>query len=293
MTEAQRTRFEALLTSNKQQFTMPDRVVTRSDVLHRIRLYPDAQIVNVRPHRLAPEDMAELEEKVNELLARGRIEASESAWGAPVVFVWKKDKTKRMCIDYRGLNRWVVPIGHPAPDAAEFFDALGGAGVFTALDAQNAYWHIPIAPEDRYLTAFNTHIGTYQWNCLPFGLRTSAAGFQRWIDRMFQAERNKFVVVFLDDILVYSHDVDKHLEHLDTVFQRLRENGLYLKFGKCKWLQESVSYLGHVVGKEGISTDPEKCEVIRNWARPKSAAEVGSFLGLANYYRRFIQKCRA
>ena len=190
VTDEQRRRLEAILLANKQQFMMPDSLPARSDVMHRIRLYADAQIVNIRPHRLAQEDIDELETKVNELLAKGRIEVSESAWGAPVVFVWKKDKTKRMCIDYRGLNKWVVPIGHPAPDAAEFFDALGGAGVFSALDAESAYWQIPIAPEDRYLTAFNTRLGTFQWNVLPFGLRTSAAGFQRWIDRMFQAERH-------------------------------------------------------------------------------------------------------
>ena len=121
MTDEQRRRLEAILLANKQQFMMPDSLPARSDVMHRIRLYPDAQIVNIRPHRLAQEDIDELETKVNELLAKGRIQVSESAWGAPVVFVWKKDKTMRMCIDYRGLNKWVVPIGHPAPDAYIMF----------------------------------------------------------------------------------------------------------------------------------------------------------------------------
>jgi len=254
-----------------------------------IELVPEAAPVSRAPYRLAPGELKELKSQLKELTDKGYIRPSQSPWGAPVIFVKKKDGSLRMCIDYRGLNKLTVKNKYPLPRIDDLFDQLKGASVFSKIDLRSGYYQIQVAEEDRPKIAFQTRYGHFEFNVMPFGLTNAPAVFMDLMHRVFEPLLDVCVVIFIDDILVYSPDYNAHAEHLRTILTILRDHQLYAKFTKCEFWLERISFLGHVVSKEGISVDPAKVEAILSWQPPRNVSEIRSFLGLVGYYCRFIE----
>ena len=254
-----------------------------------IDLLPGATPLSKTPYRMAPAELKELKEQLQELLRQGFIQPSVSPWGAPVLFVKKKDGTLRMCIDYRGLNQVTVKNKYPLPHIEELFDQLQGARVFSKLDLRQGYYQLRVGAKDVPKTAFNTRYGHFEFLVMPFGLTNAPAAFMDLMQRTFRPYLDQFVVIFIDDILVYSKSKEEHERHLKIVLQTLREYKLFAKFSKCEFWLEEIPFLGHIISGEGIRVDPSKVEDVVNWKRPTTVTEIRSFLGLAGYYRRFIQ----
>ena len=244
--------------------------------------------ISKAPYQMAPIELKELKVQLQELLDKGFIRPSYSPWGAPVLFVKKKDGTLRLCIDYRELNKITVKNKYPLPRIDDLFDQLQGASVFSKIDLRSGYHQLKIKEEDIPKTAFRTRYGHYEFLVMPFGLTNAPAAFMDLMNRVFKQYLDKFVIVFIDDILIYSRDKEEHKEHLKIVLQVLKEKQLYAKFKKCEFWLEQVVFLGHVVSKDGISVDPSKVEAVIKWPTPTNVSEVRSFLGLAGYYRRFV-----
>ncbi|KAK5773358.1 hypothetical protein PVK06_049664 [Gossypium arboreum] len=243
----------------------------------------------VSPYRMAPTELKELKTQLQELTDRGFARPSFSPWGAPVLFVKKKDGTMRMCIDYRQLNKVTIKNKYPLPRIDDLFDQLKGASVFSKIDLRSGYYQLRVRDSDIPKTAFRTRYGHYEFLVMPFGLTNAPAVFMDLMNRIFRQYLDRLVVVFIDDILVYSRDEIEHTEHLRLVLQILRDKQLYAKFSKCEfWLRE-VSFLGHVVSASGIRVDPSKISAILDWKPSRNVTEVRSFLGLAGYYRRFVK----
>ncbi len=259
-------------------------------VAHSIPLVEGAQPFFRRSYRLSPDERAVVQEYVQKLLVNGWIRPSTSPWGAPILLVPKPDGTMRVCVDYRGLNALTVKNRYALPRVDDLLDSLSGAKVFTALDLASGYWQIKISEEDSVKTGFNTHEGHYEWKVLPMGLSNAPATFQHMMNTIFAGKGlGKFVAVYLDDILIYSKSPEEHLQHLEQVFEVLREHSFYCKPSKCHFAKSELKYLGHIVGVDGIKVDPAKIAKVAEWPVPKSVGEVRSFVGLATYFRRFIQ----
>ncbi|GJS11547.1 putative reverse transcriptase domain-containing protein [Tanacetum coccineum] len=241
------------------------------------------------PYRLAPSEMKELSEQLKELLEKGFIRPSSSPWGAPVLFVKKKDGSFRMCIDYRELNKLTVKNRYPLPRIDDLFDQLQGSSVYSKIDLRSGYHQLRVREEDIPITAFRTRYGHYEFQVMPFGLTNAPAVFMDLMNRVCKPYLDKFVIVFIDDILIYSKNKEEHEEHLKIILELLKKEKLYAKFSKCDFWLESVQFLGHVINKEGVHVDPAKIEAVKNWPVPKSPTEVRQFMGLAGYYRRFIE----
>eukprot|EP00253_Pinus_taeda_P013617 PITA_13617 len=254
-----------------------------------IELVPGAAPVSRAPYRMSVPELTELKMQPQELLDKNYIRPSVSPWGAPVLFVKKKDGTFRMCIDYRQLNKLTIKNKYPLPRIDELFDQVKGATVFSKIDLRSGYHQIRIKEEDIAKTAFRTRYGHYEFVVLPFGLTNAPATFMCLMNNIFHQYLDRFVLIFIDDILVYSRTVEEHQEHLRKVLQTLREHQLYAKFSKCDFFKEEIQYLGHVISKEGIAVDPEKIKAIMDWPVPKDVADIRSFMGLAGYYRRFVE----
>ncbi|KAD2805410.1 hypothetical protein E3N88_38787 [Mikania micrantha] len=254
----------------------------------RIDLIPGATPVAKSPYRLAPSEMQELSNQLQELLDKGFIRPSYSPWGAPVLFVKKKDGSFRMCIDYRELNKLTIKNRYPLPRIDDLFDQLQGAQYFSKIDLRSGYHQLRVQDEDIPKTAFRTRYGHYEFMVMPFGLTNAPAVFMDLMNRVCKPYLDQFVIVFIDDILIYSKSKEEHEQHLRTILELLKEEKLYAKFSKCEFWLKEVQFLGHVVNSEGIHVDPAKIEAIKDWDTPKTPTEIRSFLGLAGYYRRFI-----
>ncbi|KAJ9536067.1 hypothetical protein OSB04_un000770 [Centaurea solstitialis] len=255
----------------------------------RIDLLPGAAPIARSPYRLAPSEMKEMMAQLQELLDKGFIRPSTSPWGAPVLFVKKKDGTMRMCIDYRELNKLTIKNKYPLPRIDDLFDQLVGASYFSKIDLRSGYHQLKVREEDVSKTAFRTRYGHYEFLVMPFGLTNAPAAFMDMMNRVCNPYLDKFVIVFIDDILIYSRSEEDHANHLHIILELLKRERLYAKLSKCEfWLRE-VQFLGHIVSKNGIKVDPVKIEAIEKWEPPKTPTEVRSFLGLAGYYRKFIQ----
>ncbi|GJU80698.1 putative reverse transcriptase domain-containing protein [Tanacetum coccineum] len=228
----------------------------------QIDLVPGAAPVARAPYRLAPSEMKELSEQLKELSDKGLIRPSSSPWGSPVLFVEKKDGSFRMCIDYRELNKLTVKNRYPLPRIDDLFDQLQGSSVYSKIDLRSV---------------------------MPFGLTNAPAVFMDLMNRVCKPYLDKFVIVFIDDILIYSKNKKEHEEHLKQILELLKKEELYAKFSKCEFWIPKVQFLGHVIDSEGIHVDPAKIESIKDWTSPKSPTEIRQFLGLAGYYRRFIE----
>ena len=238
---------------------------------------------------MAPVELKELKVQMEELLSKGFVKTSTSPWEAPVLFVKKKYGSLRLCIDYRQLNKVTFRNQYPLPRIDDLFDQLQGAKVFSKIDLRSGYHQLKVRREDVPKTAFRTRYGHYEFLVMPFGLTNVPAAFMDLMNRVFGPYLDKFVIVFIDDILVYSSSKEEHAKHLRIVLQTLREHQLYAKFIKCQFWLDRVAFLGHVVSAEGISVDPQKIEAIVYWKPPTNITEVRSFLGLAGYYRKFVE----
>jgi hypothetical protein len=240
-------------------------------------------------HRMTQEDTVEAGKMIKDLLQHGFIQPSQSPWGSPMFLVDKPDGTKRMVIDYRALNEATIRNRYPLPRVDELFDQLQGALYFSKIDLRTGYWQIRIDAEDVPKTAFTSRHGHYEWLVLPMGLTNAPASFMSLMENTFREELDKFVVVFLDDILIYSRTIEEHEEHLRLAFRRLRANKLYVKESKCEFFKREVEFLGHIVGREGVKMMESKVKAIIDWQAPSCQKEVEQFLGLAGYYRKFIK----
>ena len=223
------------------------------------------------------------------LLQLGHVVPSTSPYGAPILFTVKKDGKLCMCIDYRGLNKLSIKNRYPLPRIDEMLDRLNGAQFFSIIDLRSGYHQIRIAPEDTHKTAFRTRYGHYEFLVLPFGLTNAPATFQTLMNNLLKPHLDVFVLVYIDDILIFSKTLDEHLLHLRTILGILRENKLYAKLEKCEFLKDELEYLGFLISKNGIKTQPKKIEAVKNWPTPTNQTEIRSFLGLAGYYRKFIK----
>jgi hypothetical protein len=237
---------------------------------------------------MPPNELAELKTQLKDLLENGFIRPSSSPWGCLAIFVKKKDQTLRMCVDYRPLNEVTIKNKYPLPRIDILFDQLTGARVFSKIDLRSGYHQIRIRPEDIPKTTFATQYGLFEYLVMSFGLTNAPAHFTYLMNSVFMPELDKFVVVFIDDILIYSKNEEEHARHLRIVLTRLREHQLYAKFSKCAFWLEEIQFLGHVLSTKGIAVDPSKVKDILEWKPPTTVHQVRSFLGLAGYYRRFI-----
>ncbi|GJV73436.1 putative reverse transcriptase domain-containing protein [Tanacetum coccineum] len=255
----------------------------------QIDLIPGAAPVARAPYRLAPSEMKELSDQLKELSDKGFIRPSSSPWGAPVLFVKKKDGSFRMCIDYRELNKLTVKNRYPLPRIDDLFDQLQGSSIYSKIDLRSGYHQLRVREEDIPKTAFRTRYGHYEFQVMLFGLTNAPAVFMDLMNRVCKPYLDKFVIVFIDDILIYSKNKQEHAEHLKLILELLKKEQLYAKFSKCEFWIPKVQFLGHVIDSQGIHVDPAKIESVKDWASPKSAMEIRQFLGLAGYYRRFIE----
>jgi len=261
----------------------------RADIDHTIKLVDGATPTFKRPYRMTREEELEVMKQIDDALKKGLIEPSVSPFGAPVLFVQKKDGTLRMCVDYRALNKITVRDRYPLPRIDDLLDKLHGCTVFSSLDLQSGYHQIRISDEDKPKTAMVTPFGQFQFKVLCFGLTNAPATFQRVMNKIFKDQIGKFVLVYLDDILVMSRTPEEHEQHLRIVLEVLRQEGLRAKLSKCEFNKPELHFLGHVIGKDGIAVDPAKIAVIEKWPVPKSLKELQAFLGLANYFRKFVE----
>lgn len=241
-------------------------------------------------HRPLPPAMYQpVRNMINEMKEAGVIRESHSPWAAPLVIVKKKDGSLRFCVDYRRLNAITHKDAYPLPRIEESLTALKTAVYFSTLDLTSGYWQIPMAPEDREKTAFTTPMGLFEFDRMPFGLCNAPATFQRVMEHCLGHRNFEMVLLYLDDVIIFSKTYDEHLRHLEEVFTQITRCGLKLKPSKCHLLKPEVQYLGHVVSAEGVKPDPEKIRVVRDWPVPQTVKDVRSFLGFVGYYRRFIE----
>ncbi|XP_058211686.1 uncharacterized protein LOC131323861 [Rhododendron vialii] len=253
-----------------------------------IDLLPGIAPISIPPYRFAPAELRELKVQLQELEDLGFIRPSTSPWGAPALFAQKKDGSLRLCIDYRKLNHVTIKNKYPMPRIDDLFDQLRGATCFSKIDLRSGYHQLRVRREDIPKTAFRTRYGHYEFVVMPFGLTNVPATFMDLMNHIFRAYFDRFVVVFVDDILIYSLSEEEHQSHLSIILELLRKHRLYAKLSKCKFWLSEVKFLGHVISKDGVSDDPGKIESVINSQRLKNVFEILSFLGLAGYYRRFV-----
>ena len=267
---------------------LPKELPPKRHVDFRIETIPGSAPPSRTTHRMSYPELDELKKQLGEYLEHGWIRPSTSPYGAPILFVKKKDGSMRMCVDYRALNKITVKNRYPLPRIDELFDRLQGAKYLSKIDLRSGYHQIRIAEEDIPKTAFRPRYGHFEFLVLPFGLTNAPATFMGLMHDIFRPYLDNFVVVYLDDILIYSKTREEHLQHLRAVFQTLRQHQLYAKLSKCEFMKTQVEFLGHIVTQDGIKMDHKKLAAIQQWPPPTNLKELQSFLGVANYYRRFI-----
>ncbi|CAI7732175.1 unnamed protein product [Closterium sp. NIES-53] len=255
---------------------------------HEIVEEPGAKPVSRAPYRLSPTELTDMKKQKEYLLDRQLIRPSTSPYGAPVLFTPKPDGSLRTCIDYRALNKQTVKNKYPIPRIDDLLDQLRGATVFSKLDLRSGYWQIKMADNSIHKTAFRIRYGSYEYLVMPFGLCNAPATFQAEMNHILRPLLDECVVVYLDDILIYSKNMKEHVEHLRKVFKILRKNKFYVKLSKSDFALKKVQFLGHMVSAEGVHVDPRKIEAVKKWKLPENMKELQQFLGFTNYYNRFV-----
>ena len=268
---------------------LPKGLPPEREVQHNIELQPDARPKSRPPYRLSKLEEEECVKQLKTYLEMGHIQPSKSPFGAPVLFVRKKNGQLRLCVDYRALNDQTIKDRFPLPRIDDLLDRLHGATVFSKLDLAQGYHQVQVAPADVHKTAFTTQFGHFEFRVMPFGLCNAPATFQRLMNSTLSPYIGRFCMVYLDDIIVFSKDAAAHHEHLDLVLEKLAEAGLKTQLSKCEFGLAEMQFLGHVVSAGGIKMDPSKIQAMTEWPVPKNCTEVKGFLGLLNYYRRFIK----
>ena len=270
-------------------FDMPKCLPPPREHDHAIDLIPGSQPPSKPPYRLASTELDELRKQLDKLLEYGFIRASRSPYGAPMLFVKKKDGTLRMCIDYRQLNGITIKNKYPLPRVDELLNRVGGARYFTKIDLQSGYHQIRMKESDIEKTAFRTRYGSFEFLVLPFGLTNAPSTFMAMMQDILKPYLDKFAISFLDDILIYSNSLEEHKQHVRMIMNVLRENKLYVKASKCEMFRSSVEFLGFNINRNGIAMMDDKVRAIVEWPTPTTVKQVRSFLGLAGFYRQFIK----
>jgi len=265
------------------------RLPPNREVEFSIDLVPRTGLVSMAPNCMAPTELVELKSQIEELLGKQFIRPSTSPLGTPVLLVKKKDGSSHLCADYMQLNKMTIKNKYPLPRIDDLMDQLHGSSMFSKIDLRSGYHQILVKADDVQKTAFRSRYGHYEYVVMPFGVTNAPTVFMDYMNKIFRLFLDRFVVVFIDDILIYSKTQEEHAEHLRLVLGVLREKQLYAKLSKCKFWLDEVQFLGHVISAQGIVVDPAKVEAVVKWETPKSATEIRSFVGLAGYYRRFIE----
>ncbi|GBG89159.1 hypothetical protein CBR_g48866 [Chara braunii] len=280
---------EGVVAKYPNLFEEPTGVIKR-EVVRAIESIPGSSIPKGRIYRMSPSELDELHRQLKELVEKGWIRPSVSPYGSLVYFVPKKNEgTLRMCIDYRGLNAIIVKNREPLPRIDDLLDRVQGCRFFSKIDLKSGYHQIAIRPEDQHKTAFQTRYGLYEFVVMPFGLCNAPGTFQHAMNRIFHDYLDKFIIVYLDDILIFSKTVEEHVAHLDKVLSLLRQHMFNINSEKCEFGRTRVLYLGHEISAEGLKPDDAKVASIRDWPRPQSVTEMRPFLGMTGYYRTFVK----
>lgn len=270
--------------TNTKPFTISD----LDKISHEIHLTPNAKIPARAPYQMSAAENLALNKEINELLQQGAIVPSSSPFSAPVLFVKKKDGSLRLCVDYRMLNDQTIRNRFSLPVIDDLIDSLGGAQYFSKLDLMSGYHQIRNLPANEYKTTFSTQSGHYRFRFMPFGLTNVPTTFQSFMNHILALHLHDFVVVYLDDILIYSKTKEEHIRHVQQVLGILKDNKLIAKKSKCEFFKKETSFLGFKLSTQGIVPLDDKVQLVRVFPTTNSVKQAKSFLGLANFYRRFI-----
>ncbi|XP_038704723.1 uncharacterized protein LOC120000670 [Tripterygium wilfordii] len=270
----------------------PDLPLLRA-VQHAIDLVPGSSLPNLPTYRFTPGEHVEMQQQITKLLSKGFIRESLSPCAVPTLLIPKRDGSWRLCVDSRAINRITVKYRFPIPHLDDLLDQLSGASIFSKMDLRSGYHQIRIKPGDEWKTAFRTKDGLFEWMVMPFGLTNAPSTFMRVMTQTFKPFLGKFLVVYFDDLLIYSHSQEEHLQHLRLVFKTLRTHSFFVHKKKCSFLQSKIDFLGFIISQDGLEVDPEKTKAISSWPTPTNFTEARSFHGLASFYRRFIRNFSA
>ena len=287
--ESQRNKVFDLLRENADIFSSDSSDLGRTDIVkHRI-ITGSAKPIKQPPRRLplAKRDVAC--QAVDDMLKHEVIEPSASSWSSPVVLVAKKNGTLRFCVDYQKLNDATLKHSYPLPRIDDTLDALGGSHWFSTLDLKSGYWQVAMDPADKEKTAFSIGGGLWHFRVMPFGLCNAPATFERLMDHVLAGLPWNVCLVNLGDVIVHGRTFSEQLENLQRVFTCLKKANLKLSPEKYNLFRHEVKYLGHIISRNGMATDPAKIDSVKDWPRPTCLAEMRSFLGLCSYYRKFIR----
>ena len=288
LTKAELGKFEVLIEDNNDMFANSLKDLGECGLMEHSILTVDEEPLFQLPYRKSERERLEIKKEIDEMIKYKIIRESRSPWSSPVILIPKPNGTKRMCIDYRRLNKKTIQQNWPIPRILDILDRISRSIYFTAMDLKSGYWQIKLNKNSIAKTAFSTQDGHYEFLRLPFGLKNAPADFSRIMHMVFPKERH-FVEIYLDDMIVHSKTFEEHLGHINTVFKLLREAGLKLNPEKCTWCANEIKILGHIVSFQEIKMDVTKVMAVKNWGVPRNVKQVQEFLGFANYYRRFIK----
>ena len=290
LNEEQKMKSREFILKNANLFSKDDGDLGRTNIVEHTIDTGDSKPIKLPPYRIPLAKRLAAEKEIAKMAEQGIIEPSTGPWSSPILMVMKPDNTIRFCCDYRKLNSVTRKDSQPLPRIDDTLDALAGSKWFSTLDLKSGFWQVGVAEKDREKTAFSIHGSElWQFKVMPFGLCNSPATFERLMEKVLSRLTWRKCLLFIDDIIVYSKTFDEHIENLDKVFERLREAKLKLSPQKCVLFQKQVSFLGHTISENGVSTDPKKIQDVINWPTPKNVKEVRSFLGLCSYYRKFVE----
>lgn len=291
LTEIQKQNLQKFLVGYRDIFSADLSELGKTSLYkHKIETFPGSKPVRKQFYRTSPQTAKEIRRQVDEMLKHDIIQPSNSEWHSPVVMVRKKNGQMRFACDYRALNKITVPMSFPLPHLETVFDAIGEtkAQYFTNLDFRSAFWQVEMSPCSQHKAAFITQDGVYEWKRMPFGLMNSPISFQTLMSGVLREMNFRSVLVYIDDVLIFSKDFSTHLRDIAQVFSKLREAGLTLQPSKCHFAVKQLKFLGHVISRHGVEVDPEKTKAVNEFPVPRKQKHVRSFLGMANYYRKFI-----
>ena len=286
--DEQKDKIKDLVIRFQELFLSPDGKLGTTDLVKHTIDTGDAKPIKIPLRRVPIKQKEIIDQEINKMLTDDIIEPSNSPWSSPILLCLKKDNTWRFCIDYRKLNQLTRKDAYPLPRIDTSLDSLGGNKWFSTIDMASGYWQCSVDEKDKPKTAFSCHRGLFQFKVMPFGLCNAPSCFERLMDLVLKGYQWERCLCYLDDVIIFGPTFEKACENLEFVFERFRQANLKLKAKKCALFQHQVLFLGHVISEQGISCDPSKIEVVKDWPTPTNVNEIRSFLGLAGYYRRFI-----
>ena len=290
MSQPQRVAIDELISEFGDVFSTNKHNIGRTrQIYHKINT-GDSAPIRLGPRRVPIHFRQEISGLLDDMQRQDIIEPSISPWASPIVLVRKKDGSPRFCVDYRKLNAATIKDSYPLPRVDDILDSLSGSQWFSTLDLRSGYWQVEVDPADKEKTAFTTPYGLYQFKVMPFGLCNAPSTFQRLMELVLAGLHWETCLIYLDDVVVFGRTWEEHMFRIREVLSRLLQANLKLNPEKCQFFKKSVTFLGHIISDQGVSTDPEKIQAIAQWPTPASPEELRSFLGLASYYRRFIDK---